>query len=152
MKIDLDSIDPITSDLDCLLIGLFEGEEKESSAIKRVRDLLGDSLKVLLETGEISGSLGNNVLIHSLLLTSTTSTGLKRIIFCGLGSRKSFSVAKLRDTLASALRRARGAKSRCLAIDSGSFLGESIALREVVEQAAQTCYTGLYRYENFKSK
>jgi len=152
VKIDLDSIDPITSDLDCLLIGLFEGEEEESSAIKRVRDLLGDSLKVLLETGEISGSFGNNVLIHSLLLTSTTSTGLKRIIFCGLGSRKSFSVARLRDTLASALRRARGAKSRCLAIDSGSFLGESIALREVVEQAAQTCYTGLYRYENFKSK
>ena len=42
MKIDLDSIDPITSDLDCLIIGLFEGEEKESSALNRVKDLVGD--------------------------------------------------------------------------------------------------------------
>ena len=152
MKIDLDSIDPIISDLDCLLIGLFEGEEKESSAVKRVRDLLGNSLKVLLETGEISGKLGNNILIHSLLLTSTTSTGLKRIIFCGLGSRKSFSVARLRDALAPALRRARGTKCSSVAIDADSFFGDSIGLRDVIEQTAQTCHTGLYRYETFKSK
>ena len=91
MKIDLDSIDPITSDLDCLIIGLFEGEEEESSALNRVKDLVGDSLDVLLETGEISGRLGNNVLIHSLILNSKNDTGLKRIIFCGLGSREFFS-------------------------------------------------------------
>ena len=152
MKIDLDSIDPITSDLDCLIIGLFEGEEEESSALNRVKDLVGDSLDVLLETGEISGRLGNNVLIHSLILNSKNAKGLKRIIFCGLGSRQFFSVARLRDGLAPALRRARGTKCNSVAIDVDSFLGDSIDLRDAIEQTAQACHTGLYRYETFKSK
>ena len=84
MKIDLDSIDPVTSNLDCLIIGLFEGEEEVSSALKRVKDLVGDSLDVLLETGEISGRFGNNVLIHSLILNSKNATGLKESYFADL--------------------------------------------------------------------
>ena len=55
MNIELDSMDPLNSDLDCLIIGLFDGEETKSAAYNRVDKFLGDSLNVLLETGEVSG-------------------------------------------------------------------------------------------------
>ena len=152
MKIELDSMDPLNSDLDCLIIGLFDGEETKSPAYNRVDKFLGDSLHVLLETGEVSGRYGSNVLVHSLLLSPTPNKGLKRIIFCGLGSNAKFSTSRLRNSLATALRRARGANCKHVAIDAASFLGEGIDLSNVIEQVAQTCHTGLYRYEHFKSR
>ena len=81
MKIELDSMDPLDSNLDCLIIGLFDGEETKSPGYNRIDSLLGDSLRVLRETGEVSGRYGNNVLVHSLLLSPTPNEALKRIIF-----------------------------------------------------------------------
>ena len=152
MKIELNSMDPLDSNLDCLIIGLFDGEETKSPGYNRIDSLLGDSLRVLRETGEVSGRYGNNVLVRSLLLSPTPNEALKRIIFCGLGSKSKFSTARLRNALAVTLRLARGARSRYVAIDADSFLGEPIEFSDVIEQVAQTCHTGLYRYENFKSR
>ena len=65
MKIELDSMDPVNADLDCLIIGLFDGEETKSPAYNRVDKFLGDSLHVLLETGEVSGRYGSCLLYTS---------------------------------------------------------------------------------------
>lgn len=138
--------DSLRSASDCLLIGVFDGEEDMNELLQACNRSLNNGLEVIIKAGELSGNTSNFTLLHTF-----GGVTPDRLLFCGLGDKELISRSLLRDIFSSALRRARGACSGSVSIAANSFVGPQITENDVVECAAESSQTGLYRYERFKS-
>ena len=138
--------DSLRTASDCLLIGVFDGEEGQNELLQDCNESFNGGLDSIIKAGELSGNTSSLTLVHTFGRVTPD-----RLIFCGLGDKELISPSLLRDIFSSALRRARGACSGSVSIATDSFIGSHITQYEVVECAAESSQTGLYRYERFKS-
>ena len=103
MNINFQQGAPLKLETDCLIAGLFEGDEFSSGILVETPHSLVDSLRTLYSKGELTGKSGNSTLIHTL-----GNAVPLRIMFLGLGKRESMTESTIRDALGSAVRKARG--------------------------------------------
>ena len=147
MDVILESLRPLGTDSDCLLIGVFEGEENQNGLIKEICEgEIGEGLDLIISEGELTGKRGNFTLIHTLGKLTPT-----RLLFCGLGSRADIDSLSLRDSISSALRMACQKRSQLVSIAADSFTDEKVTLKRLLETIAACSQTGLYVYDRFKT-
>lgn len=147
MVVNLEFSRPLETDSDCLLIGVFEGEENQNGLIKEICEgEIGEGLKSIISEGELTGKRGNSTLIHTLGKLTPS-----RLLFCGLGSRSGINSLSLRDAISSSLRTAWQKHSECVSIVADSFVSEKVTLERLMETIAACSHTGLYVYDRFKT-
>ena len=99
MKMTIDRGELISTKSDVVFVGLFEGEENSNSSVNVINDNLNKALNSLVVDGEISGTSGYSVLIHSLGLLES-----KRVLFIGLGDRDKCRVIDVKNAIGDAVR------------------------------------------------
>jgi leucyl aminopeptidase len=147
MNINFQQGDPLKLETDCLLAGLFEGDEFSSGILVEAPHTLVDSLETLYSKGELIGKSGNSTLIHTL-----GNAVPLRIMFLGLGKRELMTESTIRDALGSAVRKARGIGVTSIAVAVDTFSTKETDSNRVAEITTMASINGLYRYENHVSE
>ena len=86
-----------TLNVDCLVLGVFEGGELSGEA-RTVDSACGGRLKKLLDRGDFAGRMGD-----TLLVTDLPGVGASRVLLTGLGTKKQFQRKSWRRACQSAL-------------------------------------------------
>jgi leucyl aminopeptidase len=127
------------ADIACDLLGfcVFEDGGAGSSAFKALNRLTRGAAGALLSSGEFKPELHRSSLIHN-------PRGLKarRLLLIGAGKKTDYSLARLRELAGTAIRRARAAKSKCVAF--------VLPVDEKPVQCARVCAEGAL-YGNYES-
>ena len=84
--------DSLRSASDCLLIGVFDGEEDMNELLQACNRSLNNGLEVIIKAGELSGNTSNFTLLHTF-----GGVTPDRLLFCGLGDKELISRSLLRD-------------------------------------------------------
>ena len=66
MDINFRQGNPLEITSDCLIVGIFEGEEFSSDLLNEANQAFDNSLEDLNSQGELVGKTGNSTLIHTL--------------------------------------------------------------------------------------
>ena len=107
---------------------------------------LDGALASLVADGELTGRQGELVVVHTLGRLSP-----KRVIVAGLGKADAVDLDRVRNTCATAARRARALSSGSLAIAlSGSAL-ESFKSESLARAVTEGALLGLYRFDRYLS-
>ena len=139
MKMTIDRGELISTKSDVVFVGLFEGEENSNSSVNVINDNLNKALNSLVVDGEISGTSGYSVLIHSLGLLES-----KRVLFIGLGDRAKYRVIDVKNTIGDAVRQINKMNCESIAIDVASFTSGDIDQNVAAELVDSSLITGLY--------
>ena len=73
MNINFQEGNPLEIETDCLIAGLFEGEEFSNGILKTGNESFDSSLETLNSQGELVGKTGTSTLIHTCLLYTSPS-------------------------------------------------------------------------------
>lgn len=136
-------------DVDCdgLIVNLFEGTRVPGGQTGSVDTALGGAISDLIETGELTGRLGQTVCLHT-----GGKIRARRVIVVGLGKAEEFDLDRARQASAVAARAARAARCRRIAslvhgAGVGSFEAEAAA-----QATVEGAILGLYRYDAQRSE
>ena len=66
MDINFRQGNPLEITSDCLIVGIFEGDEFSSDLLNEANEAFDNSLEDLNSQGELVGKTGNSTLIHTL--------------------------------------------------------------------------------------
>jgi leucyl aminopeptidase len=97
------------SDADAIIVGLFERSQL-NGATKAVDLALGGAIAALVEGGDLSGKMGEVVVVYPRGVISA-----RRVIVVGLGPRDDFGLDAVRCAAAHAIQKARNLKARRVA-------------------------------------
>ncbi len=101
MRYSLNSTRPRALDAQLAIVGLYD-DRMLSSALAEFDELSGGQIKLLIETGDLSGKLGNTQILFNLPGMPT-----KRVLVVGLGEQRKFDAVKFQRVLRDSLRAAR---------------------------------------------
>ncbi len=98
LEFQLNTLNPLQSDTDCLVVGVYADKSLSPSA-KALDEASGGRLKALLERGDVSGKTGRTSLLHDV-------AGVKapRVLVVGLGDVAKFAVPQYIKAHADAVR------------------------------------------------
>ncbi|MBH52017.1 MAG: leucyl aminopeptidase [Chloroflexi bacterium] len=132
---------------DVIVVNLFEGVKNPGGATGSVDTSLENIISELIEGGEFSGKLGENLLLHTY-----DKLPSKRVLVVGLGKSENFSPKVIRNVSAQTSRYLRGLKVKKIAsIAHGVGIGGH-EVEYCAEEIAQGLLVGLYRYDQFVKK
>ncbi len=136
--------EPETFRSQCLIVPVFSNGTLSKTA-DRLDKASGGLIRRLIKRGDISGKLGDSLLIPSL-------TGIKaeRVLLLGCGKDKTLSAADYRKLLAALLKPLKSIKEACLFIDELQVDGRNNAW--MVEQLAIDAGSNNYQYSKTLSK
>ncbi|CAA9499564.1 MAG: Cytosol aminopeptidase PepA [uncultured Solirubrobacterales bacterium] len=121
--------DPVDTEADTRIVGLFEGESLEDRGLQR-----------LVDAGEAKGALKKVAVTHE-----EVGSSLRRVIVAGLGRREELDAEKARVAAAAATARASELGSRSLSWTIPDTDG-------VVAPLVEGTLLKLYRFDRYKSK
>ena len=147
MDINFRQGNPLEITSDCLIVGIFEGEEFSSSLLNEANQAFDNSLEDLNSQGELVGKTGNSTLIHTLGKSSPI-----RLLFVGLGKRDAMTEKAVTEVLGASFRKARSIGASIVAIAVDTFCTEEIKAERIVELVTLSAINGLYRYEDHISE
>ena len=83
LKFSQTSATPETADVDCAIVGVFEGRNLTPAAA-RIDEAGGGALRRLIDSGDVTGKVGNHALLYAV-------PGVKaaRVLVVGLGDPRS---------------------------------------------------------------
>ena len=145
MDIRVESGDITQSSAKAIIVNLFQGVTQPAGATGAVDKAMDGAISQLISEGEIKGQDGELTLIHTLGKLPSP-----RLIVAGLGKQEEFTLAKIRDLTANALRRARraGAESVATITHGAGVAGmEPAACAQAIAEGA---VMGLYRFRRLK--
>ena len=105
MDINFQKGDPLKIASDCLIAGLFEGEEFSYGVLMTGNQSFDSSLETLNAQGELVGKIGNSTLIHTL-----GNIAPIRLLFSGLGNRDSMTEEIITEVLGASFRKVRSCR------------------------------------------
>ncbi len=140
---------------DAIIVNLFEGVTSPGGATGAVDTALGSSdgvpgnglISQLLQLGDFKGKLNETAVVYTNGLIPAP-----RVIIIGLGKSKDFSLDRVRQASATAVRKARelGCK-RVATIVHGSGIG-GLNARDAAQATAEGALLGTYHFTEHKSK
>lgn len=136
-----------------LVVNLFEGVKVPGGATGAVDRALGGLVTKLIESGEITGAVGEITVIHTNAITSDSSEPIaaERVLVAGLGKSDTFNYESIRKTSAAVARRLRDIKvSSASTIVHGAGIG-GLEPAQCAEAIAEGSLLGLYRFNKYKS-
>jgi len=132
---------------DVLVVNLFEKVMHPGGATGAIDKALGGVVAEMIASGEISGKLGETVLIHTY-----KKIPADKVICVGLGKNKEFDLDKIRIASASAIKAAKKAKAKKVAtIIHGAGIG-GIEPNIAVSAIVQGSMAADYEFIGYKSK
>ncbi len=147
MDINFQKGDPLKIASDCLIAGLFEGEEFSYGVLMTGNQSFDSSLETLNAQGELVGKIGNSTLIHTL-----GNIAPIRLLFSGLGNRDSMTEEIITEVLGASFRKVRNIGVSKITVAVDTFSTDQISSERIAELVTLSAINGLYRYENHKSK
>ncbi len=129
-----------------LIVGIFKEKELDGNIMGHLLEAVGDDIRNLVKSGEISGALDNVAVIYTLGMME-----VPRVIFCGLGAKDLYGEETLRRSVAVGLRKLRALGCDSVALDVESFAGGNVDISTVIKGGVEGALMGLYRYEDFKT-
>jgi len=153
MQYQIKYTSPATTRTDCLIIGIFAGK-KLTSAASLLNELTNNAISQCLKNGDISGEVGQTLLLQEIKNADGKNLPSKRILLAGLGDPKKLSIAAINKAHTSA-----GKLISTLNVGSvSSYLTDidCLALNGLNEEhllrsAITAINTAFYRYNDFKS-
>ncbi|MEZ2657303.1 leucyl aminopeptidase [Aneurinibacillus aneurinilyticus] len=138
MKIEVKSEKLQDCTAQCVLVGVFEGEQDLPASLKDVDEKMDGALTGLFTNGEISGKKKNTQFVHTF-----GKTMVRRIMMVGLGKQEELSFEDMRDISARATKEALRAEATQLAFAldrEANALGAFDAAHAFVEGAMLANY------------
>jgi len=130
-----------------IVLNLFEGVKKPGWATGAVDKALGGAISQLIADGEIKGKLNELTLIHTLGRLPSP-----RVLVVGLGKQQEFTLDRVRDATATALRHLRRIGVRTVAtVVHGAGVG-GLDPQRCAQAIAEGAVMGLYRFTRHKKK
>ena len=147
MNINFQEGNPLEIKTDCLMAGLFEGEEFSNGILKTGNESFDSSLETLNSQGELVGKTGTSTLIHTL-----GNTGPIRLLFSGLGNRDSITEKIITEALGTSLRKVRSIGVNKVTVAVDTFTTDDISSERIAELVTLSSINGLYTYEDHISE
>jgi len=129
---------------DCIVISIFEDEEKLRGEIGRMDKILKGAISELKKDGEIKGKRGEATLVHT-----RCSLPAKRVVVLGLGKKSDCDMDAVRFAMGSLVTRLRGSGINHLAsglIGTGS---RKLSARTTAQALAEGALLGSYTFEKY---
>ncbi len=132
---------------DAIIVNLFKGVTKPGGATGVVDKALDGAIGELVEGGDLSGKLGQTVLLYPRGLIPA-----RRVIVVGLGEADEFDLEAVREAAGAAIKRAReaGAGQVATIIHGGGIGG--LELAEAAQAVVEGSMLALYKYDAPRSK
>ncbi len=130
-----------------IVVNLFEGVKKPGGATGAVDKALDGAITQLIADGEIKGKFKELTLIHTLGRLPSP-----RVVVVGLGKQEKFTLDKVRDVTATALRhlRRKGVTSVATIVHGAGVGG--LEPQQCAQAIAEGADMGLYRFLRHKKK
>jgi leucyl aminopeptidase len=131
---------------DAIVVGLFEGIKTPGGATAAVDRAMDGAISRLIEDSEIKGKEGEVTVIHTLGRMPAA-----RVAVVGLGKQEQFSLQKVRDVTATALRHLRRLGcQRVASVVLGAGAG-GLEPQQCAQAMAEGAIMGLYRFRRYKA-
>jgi leucyl aminopeptidase len=128
-----------------VIVNLFQGVTAPGGGTGALDRALGGAISTLIAEGDITGKLGESVLIHTL-----GRIPAQKVLVVGLGKSAEFDVGKVRKVSAESARKLRDAGATSIAsITHGAGIG-GMEPEACAQAIAEGVVLGLYRYLDFK--
>lgn len=136
---------PEQQDCDCVIVGIYT-DKQCSPAAKQLDTATGGQIQALLDEGEITGKLGETLLLHHL-----NAVTAKRVLLVGLGAADEWNLAKLIKATVAATK----AVAQRAVGDAVSYLGQTaiadVPQGRVIRQSIIAASDALYRFDQLKT-
>ncbi len=146
MKVDVVNQSITQFDGDVIIINLFEGVKSPGGATGAVDEALDGMISKLIKDGEVTGKLGESVVIHTF-----GKVKADKVLVVGLGKSNAFSTEEIRKASAAAAIQAKKSNAKKVGtIVHGAGIGglePSVAAQSLVEGAL----LALYEFEEYKT-
>jgi leucyl aminopeptidase len=143
INIQLQSI--TESEVDVLVVNLFEGVKTPGGATGAVDAALGGQITALIETGDLTGSFKELRVLYPF-----GKIKAKRVLIAGLGEQEEFTLQRARQIAGVVAREVRGYKAVSVGtIVHGAGLG-GLDPQEAAQALAEGTLLGLYKVKSMK--
>jgi leucyl aminopeptidase len=132
----------VKADVDALIIYLFQGEAELKGAVGDVNLGLDGLIQELIETGDISGKVGDIQVLYP-----RGAIAARRVVLVGLGEKEEFNPEALRIASAGGAKKTRDLKAKTAAM----VLDGLLSIEESAQALAEGALLGLYAYHGQKS-
>jgi leucyl aminopeptidase len=147
MQIKVEVGDITKSPAKAIIVNLFEGIQKPRGATGAVDKALDGAITQLIAEGEVKGKFKELTLVHTLGRLPSP-----RVLVAGLGKQDKFSLDRVRDVTATALRhlRRKGVTSAATIVHGAGVGG--LEPQQCAQAIAEGAVMGLYRFTRHKKK
>ena len=146
MEFSIKSGSPEKQRSGCVVVGVFEGRKLTASA-QAIDKASGGFLTEVLRRGDLEGSLGKTLLLHSI-----SKVLADRILLVGLGREREFNEPAFRNAMSAAVKalKATGASDATVCLTDVPLKRHDTGWK--VEHAVLAIMEGAYRFDKLKSK
>jgi leucyl aminopeptidase len=147
MKITVQALNITQFTGDTVIVNLFEGVTSPGGATGAIDKALDGAIGQLISDGELKGKLNTTTVIHTF-----GKIPAKRVIIVGLGKPADFTLDRVRQVAATAIKAARrlGAKSVATVVH-GAGIGDLDPL-QAAQAVTEGTLLGLYRFKKYVTK
>jgi len=146
MEFSIKSGSPEKQRSGCVVVGVFEGRKLTASA-QAIDKASGGFLTEVLRRGDLEGSLGKTLLLHSV-----PKVPADRILLVGLGREREFNEPGFRNAMSAAVKalKSTGASEATVCLTDVPLKRHDTGWK--VEHAVLAIMEGAYRFDKLKSK
>jgi leucyl aminopeptidase len=142
MKLNVLQGNILKTDLDTIILNLFEGVTQPEGATGAVDRALGEAISELIAGGDLRGKSGEVAVLYP-----RGAIPAKRVLVVGLGKTETLNLEGVRRASATAIKRARDLNAKTVAtIVHGAGVG-GLAPGEAAQAVAEGSLLGLYRFD-----
>jgi leucyl aminopeptidase len=134
--------DIVKTDVDAIILNMFEGLTELTGATDAVDRALGGAIRELIAGGDLRGKVDEVIVLYPRGLIPA-----KRVLVVGLGKPEGFSLEGVRRAAATAIKKARDLNAKTVAtIVHGAEIGH-LELVEAAQAVVEGSLLGLYRFD-----
>ena len=130
-----------------LLIGVFQEEDSFGDWFPSLDEKFQEQLVQLKHAGDISGKRK-----HISVIPTLGFTGVKRLLFVGLGKKASLTKDVLREAFGKAFKKAQGKDGTTLGVLLDTFITDKIAAEESAYVLGEAFRLATYQFPDYKTK
>ncbi len=148
MKITATLVSQKPKPSDLLVVGVFEGDKKISSALEKTDQAASHILTGAIQSKRFSGREGESLPVFGTTQFSMT----KDFLAVGLGKKDAFSPEKLRKLIGSLLAKATAQKVKTIHIFIESFFGGKVSFSQAARIVPETLLLAEYKFDRYLEK
>ncbi|WP_062110779.1 leucyl aminopeptidase [Bacillus niameyensis] len=141
------SENPFQSTSECMLIGLYDKTEKFSGGLAALDEMFAGDLTELVKSGDISAKYKSVSVIHSL-----GRTGIKRLVFIGLGKEKDRTLNDVKIALGAACKKIDGMRLKQFSVAIDTFTNAEISEADAALIFSEAYILSTYKFAGYKQR